>query len=150
MAGLLKLQQRFQEVTEQKKQLYIEINQRLQMDHHDDSLKSMLKKHNELKTIITQIEAMKPHIKLVESTSSQEKAPRKVQIGTSITIQYNQQEIHTYLLTAYGETNLEQNHISYTTELGSQLLHKKIGETFIFTHKNLTQQLHIIDIQYAF
>lgn len=149
MAGLLKLQQRFQEATQQKKQLYVEINQRLQMDHHDDELKNLIQKHSELKTIITQIEAMKPHIKLVESTTSQEKAPREVQIGTTITIQYNQQEIHTYLLTAYGETDLAKNHISYTTELGSQLLHKKIGETFTFTHKNLTQQLCILDIQHA-
>lgn len=144
--GFEKLNTCYAKLTKRKHTLYSEISECLQMDHHDQQLKVHVEAHGELKRMIEQIDAMKPFIRIIETTSLA-KLPLTVQINTVVTLQYDNNEIHTYLLTPYGETNLSKNQISYTTALGSHLLSKYLGEEFDFTHNHFTQTIKILNIQ---
>lgn len=145
--GLVKFQHRYNDLLIKKKQLFNEISLKIQMDQHTEELTNMVKEYSELNTVIEQIEQMKPSIELVNVSFLHNENPSTVEIGTKVTIQYNGQEIVTYTITPYGETDLTKHHISYTSELGAQLMKKKVGDQFNFEHHQLVEHIQVLDIQ---
>lgn len=146
--GFSLLNDRYEQLKKQKELHYINITKSIQMDHHDDDLSLMIEKHTELKNMMKQIEAIRPFIQLYNVMPFPNTTPEKVMIGTTVTIQLHGKEDMTYEIAGYGETDLAESRIAYTTELAQQLLGKMVDEEFSITHHDVTELVRIIAIDY--
>ncbi len=98
--------------------------------------------------------ATEDRIRIIEETLSRAriiehtKGSNSVSLGSFVTIQkQGDKEEHTYEIVGSAEANMQEHKISHLSPLGSALMEKKKGETFVFETPKGAQKYKIVNIK---
>lgn len=138
-------QQRYTTLMERINNLYKEINRTIQMDHQSDELLKLYEHYKELKALAKQLEEIAQSIEIIPDTQLAPTRPLQIEIGATITMQFNDGHIVKYTIVPYGETNMEHQLISYTHPLAQKLIGKYEGDVFEYDN----DCIHIIQVSFS-
>ena len=89
------------------------------------------------------IEEQLAHARIIEHSKGS-----TVSLGNFVTIQkQGEKEEHTYEIVGSAEANMQEHKISHLSPLGSALMEKKKGDTFVFETPKGSQKYKIVTIK---
>lgn len=124
--------------------LYKEITLTIQMDHQSDDLSKLYEHYKELKALAKQLEEIAQSIEIIPDKQMLHTLPHQIKIGATIAMQFKDGSISNYTIVPYGETNIDNQLISYTHPLAQKLLGKYEGDLFEYDN----QLISIIQVSF--
>jgi transcription elongation factor GreA len=83
------------------------------------------------------------HARIIEHTKG-----NTISLGSIVTIQdQDKKEDHTYEIVGSAEANMQEHKISHLSPLGSALMNKKKGDTFVFETPKGSQKYKIVGVK---
>lgn len=82
------------------------------------------------------------------SSTSLKSMPESIVFGTTVTVEDENGEPHTYQIVGEDEADIKINKVSWTSPLASALIGQKVGDSVVWARPAGNTLLEIIDIQY--
>lgn len=150
--GYKKLNAKYDAVLQEEIDIQKQIGDSVRMDNdlreNPDYMALQTKAMTEIKVKIAKIKEVLFNSKIIEeSIEYQEANNDKVFIGSIVKIEYEDGTQEKYQILGYGESDLDQDIISYLSPLGASLLGKKSGEFFEFINNEYKEMIKILEIK---
>lgn len=150
--GLKKLESKYDSLIKQEKEIQNQIGESVKMDNdlreNPDYMLLQSKAMTEMKYQLDKVKQVLRDVRLIENEATFIKANNsKVYIGSKVKVLHEDNEVETYIILGYDETDLEKGIISYLSPLGKALLNKELGEKFLYVNNDYHEEIEILSIQ---
>jgi len=149
--GLKNLENQYEAILKEEIETQRKIGESVKMDNdlreNPDYMQLQTKAMTELKYKLNKTREVMNSCRVIEESSHYQNFDEGiVSIGSKVTIEFDDEDFEDFTILGYGESDLDENIISYLSPLGQALLNRRQGESFIFENDSFTQKIRIIKI----